>query len=86
MVVDLSRLCGTAAEGAFVTALGGTPISALSDFALAQGLAGLEFAHALPGSVGGAVWMNARCYDGEIGDVLAWVDYLDAGCARAAAT
>jgi UDP-N-acetylmuramate dehydrogenase len=82
VVMDLSRLCGTAAVGTLVTALGGTPISELSDFALAQGLSGLEFAHALPGSVGGAVWMNARCYEREIADVLAWVDYLDADRAR----
>jgi UDP-N-acetylmuramate dehydrogenase len=79
VVVDLSRLSGLDAEGALVMAQGGTPVSELSDFALARGLAGLEFAHALPGSVGGAVWMNARCYDCEIADVLAWVDCLDGG-------
>jgi UDP-N-acetylmuramate dehydrogenase len=83
VVLDLTRLCGVAADGTVVTAQGGTPVSDLSDYALSLGLAGLEFAHALPGSAGGAVWMNARCYDAEIADVLAWVDYLDDGlCAR----
>jgi UDP-N-acetylmuramate dehydrogenase len=79
VVLDLSGLYGFDAEGTQVTAQGGTPVSSLSDFALSRGLAGLEFAHALPGSVGGAVWMNARCYDAEIADVLSWVDYLDDG-------
>jgi UDP-N-acetylmuramate dehydrogenase len=37
----------------------------------------MEFAFALPGSVGGAVWMNARCYEREVSDVLEFVDYLD---------
>jgi UDP-N-acetylmuramate dehydrogenase len=79
VVVDLSGLRGFAAEGTMVTAQGGTPVSELSDFALSRGLSGLEFAHALPGSVGGAVWMNARCYDCEMADVLSWVDCREPG-------
>jgi UDP-N-acetylmuramate dehydrogenase len=79
VVVDLTLLSGLRAEGTLVTARGGTPVSALAEFALSKGLAGMEFAYALPGSVGGAVWMNARCYEREISDVLEFVDYLDAG-------
>jgi UDP-N-acetylmuramate dehydrogenase len=37
----------------------------------------MEFAYSLPGSVGGAVWMNARCYEREVSDVLEFVDYVD---------
>ena len=77
VVMDLSLLGGLQAEGTLVTAHGGTAVSALAEFALARGLAGMEFAYALPGSVGGAVWMNARCYEREISDVLEFVDYLD---------
>ena len=76
VVLDLSRLSGARADGLLVIARGGTPVSEVADFALGRGLSGLEFAYALPGSVGGAVWMNARCYGAEIGDVLAYVDYL----------
>ena len=78
VVVDLSRLTGVQADGTLLVAKGGTPISDVADFALGRGLRGMEFAFALPGSVGGAVWMNARCYGGEVSDVLEHADYLDA--------
>lgn len=42
----------------------------LSNFALQHSLTGLEFACGIPGTVGGAVFMNAGAYDGEIKDVL----------------
>jgi UDP-N-acetylmuramate dehydrogenase len=77
VVVDLSRLAGMRVDGTLVIAQGGTPISDVAELALAQGLKGMEFAYSLPGSVGGAVWMNARCYGSEIGDVLEHADYLD---------
>ena len=78
VVIDLTLLSSLEAEGTLVTARGGTPVSAFAEFALSKGLAGMEFAYALPGSVGGAVWMNARCYEREVSDVLEFVDYLDA--------
>ncbi len=37
---------------------------------------GLDFLFGMPGSIGGALWMNARCYDAEIADVLEWVDVM----------
>jgi UDP-N-acetylmuramate dehydrogenase len=78
VVLDLSLLSGQSTDGTLVTALGGTPVSALSEYALSHSLAGMDFAYALPGSVGGAVCMNARCYEREVSDVLEFVDYLDA--------
>jgi UDP-N-acetylmuramate dehydrogenase len=77
VVLDLSMLAGMHAEGTLVTAQGGTPVSDLSRFARERGLTGLEFAYALPGTVGGAVWMNARCYEREVSDALEFVDYID---------
>ena len=55
----------------------GTPISELCNAALNSELTGLEFAYGIPGSVGGAVYMNAGAYDGEIKDVIRSVEYLD---------
>jgi len=43
------------------------------------GMGGLEFLAGMPGSIGGAVWMNARCYGSEVADVLEEVSFLDEG-------
>ena len=55
----------------------GIPLSRLAMAALGRGLTGLEFAHGIPGSLGGAVVMNAGAYGGEMVQVLSAVTYLD---------
>ena len=55
----------------------GTSLSALCVFAQRHGLSGLEFAYGIPGSVGGAIYMNAGAYGGEMKDVVIRVHYLD---------
>jgi UDP-N-acetylmuramate dehydrogenase len=55
----------------------GTGMDEAAESAAAQGLSGIEFLAGMPGSVGGAAWMNARCYGREIADVLAWTDIID---------
>ncbi len=79
VVLDLGGLSGCEVEGNRVSALGGTAVSQVAEVALEHGLTGLEFAYSLPGSVGGAVWMNARCYDAQMSDILDWVELLDEG-------
>ena len=56
----------------------GIPLARLAQAALGYGLAGLEFAHGIPGSLGGAVSMNAGAYGGEMKDVVVSTRYLDA--------
>ena len=60
-----------------LTAGGAALLSTLSKTALHWGLTGLEFAGGIPGSVGGAVTMNAGAYGGEMAQVLEEVDFLD---------
>lgn len=48
----------------------GAQLSRLCNFALENGLSGLEFAYGIPGSAGGAAYMNAGAYGGEMKDVL----------------
>ena len=52
-------------------------LSRLANSALEHGLTGLEFAGGIPGSVGGAVTMNAGAYGGEMAQVLEEVAFLD---------
>ncbi len=54
----------------------GATLAKLCTFALQSSLSGLEFAYGIPGSVGGAVYMNAGAYGGEIKDVLCRVTHL----------
>jgi UDP-N-acetylmuramate dehydrogenase len=55
---------------------GGTSIDEAVDTAVSASLEGLEFLAGMPGTIGGAVWMNARCYSREIADVLVWVEVI----------
>ena len=55
----------------------GVLLQDLAAKALSFGLTGLEFAHGIPGTVGGAVYMNAGAYDGEISQVLKSVTVLN---------
>ncbi|MDL2207032.1 FAD-binding protein, partial [Eubacteriales bacterium OttesenSCG-928-N13] len=62
-------------DGVHIRAQAGVTLPALAQEALRRKLSGLEFASGIPGSVGGAVCMNAGAYGGSIQDVIvgAWV-------------
>ena len=64
------------ADGRVITAGAGISLSALANAALERGLTGLEFASGIPGTLGGAVYMNAGAYEEEIKDVFLWADVL----------
>jgi UDP-N-acetylmuramate dehydrogenase len=64
------RMRGVSVAGARVTAQSGASIGAVAAAAAAASLSGLEFAHGIPGSVGGAVYMNAGAYGGDVGGVI----------------
>ena len=64
-------------EGDMLHAQAGVTLARLATAAKEQGLAGLEFAHGIPGSLGGAVMMNAGAYGGEMKDVVVSVRYLN---------
>jgi UDP-N-acetylmuramate dehydrogenase len=60
-----------------VSVLAGTSVDGLTFRLAERGLSGLEFLAGMPGSVGGAVWMNARCYEKSVSDVLIETEILD---------
>ena len=59
--------------GSTIIAGAGATLADVSEYALKQQLTGLEFAIGIPGSIGGAVFMNAGAYDGEISSVVSAV-------------
>ena len=63
-------------EDGHITAESGILLSRLSRIALENGLSGLEFAEGIPGTLGGAVTMNAGAYDGEMSMVVDSSEYL----------
>ena len=63
-------------EGTQVWAQAGARLSAVAAAAQRAGLAGLEFASGIPGTLGGGCAMNAGAYGGELKDVLVWADVL----------
>jgi UDP-N-acetylmuramate dehydrogenase len=65
-------------EGTDVTCGGGARLPAVSARAARAGLSGIEFGVNIPGTVGGAVRMNANAYGGELARALAWVDVVSA--------
>ncbi len=80
-VVHIGRdgeFASVSVDGNLVTAGAGAAFSAVSREAAAAGLSGLEFACGIPGSVGGAVFMNAGAYEQDVKAVLRTVKCMDA--------
>ena len=63
----------------YIMAETGVSVSRLCRYFCRHGLTGLEFAYGLPGTIGGAVFMNARCYGGEISDIIEQVQIREKG-------
>ncbi len=59
-----------------ITCGAGVNLAKLCTFALSESLSGLEFAYGIPGSVGGAAYMNAGAYGGEMKDVITSVTHI----------
>ncbi len=64
-------------SGVSITASAGASLKSVCMAALENELTGLEFAYGIPGSVGGALYMNAGAYGGEMKDVVASCRYID---------
>jgi len=92
IIVSTKKLCGIEIVGkqqtesptqaqdggkAIIRAAAGASMAALVSFAQEKALSGLEEFAGLPGTVGGAVYMNARCFDREMSDVAAKITWLE---------
>jgi UDP-N-acetylmuramate dehydrogenase len=80
LVVKLDgELAAIVREGDRLLCGGGARLPAVAAGAARAGLSGIEFGVNIPGTVGGAVRMNANAYGGELARVLEWVDVATAG-------
>jgi UDP-N-acetylmuramate dehydrogenase len=70
-------MSAVSAEGVQVTAQAGVLLSKLANTVCKKGLSGLEFAAGIPGALGGALYMNAGAYGGEMKDVVRSVRYIN---------
>lgn len=66
----------TLPQPGFVCCGAGAPLSALCSFALNHSLSGAEFLWGIPGTAGGAAFMNAGAYGGEVKDVLVSCEHM----------
>lgn len=78
VLVITTKLADITFDGNFVTVGTGKGITSAASAAQREGLSGLEFAYGIPGTLGGAVAMNAGAYGGEISDVIVSADCYDA--------
>ncbi len=77
VVISTLGLDGFYFDGNFLISEAGALLNRLCVEAAQRGLSGLEFAYGIPGTVGGAVFMNAGAYGGQMADVVEWVEYFD---------
>lgn len=76
LVIILTDMNEIKVEGNFILAQAGASLIKTTQVAYQAGLTGLEFAAGIPGSIGGAIFMNAGAYDGEIKDVVKSVEVI----------
>jgi UDP-N-acetylmuramate dehydrogenase len=78
VVVRTCALDAITTEGHTLTARGGASLAQITRTAQKAGLSGLEFAYGIPGTLGGALFMNAGAYGGEMSQVVTSVRLYDA--------
>ena len=77
-VIAMNRLSGVDISGNKITALAGTSTAAVARAAYEKALSGLEFAAGIPGTIGGAAYMNAGAFGGDMSQIVRRVTTLDA--------
>jgi len=78
LIIEIgSKFSDISVEGDIIKAKAGAILGRVATLALENSLTGMEFAHGIPGTLGGAVVMNAGAYGGEMKDILVSVDVMD---------
>lgn len=77
VVVITEKMAGVSAEGNVIKADCGASLAKIANLALENSLEGFEFASGIPGTLGGAILMNAGAYGGEMKDVIKSVTFCN---------
>lgn len=80
VVLSLKNVKNIYVDGEKIEAECGVMLKEVSDKAIENSLTGFEFACGIPGTIGGAVFMNAGAYDGEISKVIESAEVIDGNC------
>ena len=80
VVISLKGVHNVTVNDERIEAECGAMLKEVSDKAMENSLTGFEFACGIPGTIGGAVFMNAGAYDGEIAHVIESAEVLDENC------
>ena len=80
VVLSLKNVKNIYVDGEKIEAECGVMLKEVSDKAIENSLTGFEFACGIPGTIGGAVFMNAGAYDGEISKVIESAAVIDENC------
>ena len=80
VVLSLKNVKNIYVDGEKIEAECGVMLKEVSDKAIENSLTGFEFACEIPGTIGGAVFMNAGAYDGEISKVIESAEVIDENC------
>ena len=76
-IIKTDRLNHISVKGSVLTFGSGVKMVTAANFAASNSLSGMEFAHGIPGSIGGAVYMNAGAYDGTMQQIVTTTVYVD---------
>ncbi len=77
VVINMTEMKKYSVANNVFSAEAGLPISRASEISAESGLSGMEFIYSMPGSLGGAVYMNAKCYGISISEIIKEVEYID---------
>ena len=77
IVIDMASMDSFSIGNSTLECGAGLAVSSAAQRCAEMGYAGLHFLYSMPGSLGGAVWMNARCYGHSVDEVLLSAEIID---------
>ncbi len=77
LIIKTDKIDFLSIENGYIRVGAGVMLARASKFSVDNGFKGMEFAYGIPGSVGGALYMNAGAYGGEMSQIVYQTEYVD---------